>query len=103
MKFLFYFLNYLLHYLFIFLLFRAAPAAYGGSQPRCHVWATTAGLHHSHSNAGSELHLWPTAAHGNAGSLTQWARPGIEPLASWFLVVFVSAVPWRELLNKIFK
>ena len=24
-----------------------------------------------------------TAAHGNAGSLTHWARPGIEPKTSW--------------------
>ena len=38
----------------------------------------------------------PTA-HGNAGSLTHWARPGIEPTTSWFLVGFVSAVPQREL------
>ena len=36
-------------------------------------------------------------AHGNAGSLTHWARWGIEPPASWFLVGFVSAVPRREL------
>ena len=27
---------------------------------------------------GSELRLWPTP-HGNARSLTHWARPGIEP------------------------
>ena len=27
-----------------------------------------------------------TTAHGNAGSLTHWARPGIEPASSWFLV-----------------
>ena len=39
------------------LLFRAAPAAYGGSQARGRVGAIAAGLHHSHSNAGSELHL----------------------------------------------
>ena len=38
-----------------------------------------------------------TTAHGNAGSLTHWARPGIEPATSWFLVRFVSAVPQWEL------
>ena len=29
-------------------------------------------------------------AHGNAGSLTHWARPGIEPATSWFLAGFVN-------------
>ena len=31
-----------------------------------------------------------TTAHGNARSLTHWARPWIEPATSWFLVRFVS-------------
>ena len=38
--------------------FRAAPSAYGGSQARNLMGA--AGLHQSHSNAGSEPHLPPT-------------------------------------------
>ena len=38
-----------------------------------------------------------TTAHGNAGSLTHWTRPGIEPTASWFLVGFISTVLWQEL------
>ena len=29
-------------------------------------------------------------AHCNAGSLTHWARPGIEPETSWFLVGFIN-------------
>ena len=33
-----------------------------------------------------------TAAHGNAGSFTRWARPGIEPAIPWSLVGFVN--PW---------
>ena len=41
-------------------LFRAIPAAYGGSQARGWIGAVAAGLHHRHSNAGSEPHLWPT-------------------------------------------
>ena len=45
---------------FYFLLFRAAPAAYGGSQARGPVGATAAGLCHSHSNAGSEPSIQPT-------------------------------------------
>ena len=39
-----------------------------------------------------------TTAHGNAGSLTHWARPGIELTTLWFLVGFVSSTPRRELL-----
>ena len=42
---------------FFFFLFRAAPTACGGSQARGQSRATAAGLHHSHSNSGSELPL----------------------------------------------
>ena len=31
-----------------------------------------------------------TTAHGNAGSLTHWARPRIKPTSSWILVRFVN-------------
>ena len=31
-----------------------------------------------------------TTAHGNAGSLTHWMRPGIEPASSWMLVRFIN-------------
>ena len=34
--------------------------AYGGSQARGPIEAVAAGLHHGHSNAGSEPHLQPT-------------------------------------------
>ena len=44
------------HSFFFFLLFRAALAAYGGSQARGLVGATAAGLHRSHSNIGSLTH-----------------------------------------------
>ena len=77
-----------------FCLFKAAPAAYGGSQARRLIGATAAGLHQSNSNPRSKLY---TTAHGNTGSLTHWARPGIEPETSWFLVGFASAAPWWEL------
>ena len=43
---------------FFFFLFRAAPAAYGGSQAGGRIRATAAS--HSHSNATSELCLQPT-------------------------------------------
>ena len=42
-----------------------------------------------------------TTAHGTAGSLTHWARPGIEPATSSFLVRLVSSVPQRELQKRM--
>ena len=47
-------------FFFFFLLFRAAPTAYGGSQARGPIEAVAAGLRHSHSNAGSKPYLQPT-------------------------------------------
>ena len=38
---------------------RAAPTAHGGSQARGPIGAVVAGLHHSHSNTRSKLHLQP--------------------------------------------
>ena len=75
-----------------FLVFsRAIPTAYGGSQARgsnqscsccpmpqpqqCRIWAASATY---------------TTAHGNAGSLTHWVRPGIKLKTLWFLVGFVN-------------
>ena len=51
-----------MHTTFFFFLFRASPAAYGGSQARGPIGAAATGLHHSHSNSNtrSELHLRPT-------------------------------------------
>ena len=69
-----------------FCLFRAAPVAHGGSQARGGIGAVAAGLHHSHSNARSELSVTYTTARRNTGSLTHGARPGIGPTTSWFLV-----------------
>ena len=45
-------------FFFFFLLFRAALEAYGVSQARGQIGATSAGLHHS--NTRSEQHLQPT-------------------------------------------
>ena len=53
---------------FCFCFFRAVPEAYGGSQARGQIGTTAGSLHHSYSNAGF---------------LTPWARPGIEPESSW--------------------
>ena len=75
-------------------IFRVALAAYGGSQARDLIRA--AGLHHSQILATSSTY---TIAHSNAGSLTHWVQSGIKPATSWFLVGFVSAAPWQELLD----
>ena len=83
-----------------FSLFRGTSTAYGGSQARGLIGATAAGLNHSHSNARSNENLRPTpqpTSHGNTGSLTHRARPGIEPTTPWFLVGFISAAPRQEL------
>ena len=37
--------------------FREASGAYGSSQAKGPIGAAAAGLHHSHSNMGSEPHL----------------------------------------------
>ena len=79
-------------FFFFFLLFVAVLTTYGGYQARGPVGVTAAGLLHSHSNA---IYIWApsatyTTAHGNARSLTHWARPGIKPTISWFLVGFVN-------------
>ena len=46
--------------IFVFRLYRAVPAAYGGFQARGLVGAVAAHLLQSHINAKSEPHLWPT-------------------------------------------
>ena len=80
-------------------LFRTACAAYGSSQGRGWSGTAAAGLHHSHSNVRSEPRLWPTPhTHGNARSLTHWARPGIETATSLMLLRFLTAKPQWELL-----
>ena len=75
-------------FVFVFvLLFRATPAAYGGSQARGQNGVTAASLYHSHSNTRSPTH---------------WARPGIELESSWILVAFIFAVPQWELPPLVF-
>ena len=82
----------------VVLRFRAAPAAYWGSQVRGWIGAAGASLRHSHSNTRSKPHLSPTphTAHGNTRSLTHWAKPEIKHVSSWMLVRFVSTEPWGK-------
>ena len=70
---------------------RAAPTAHGGSQARGSNWSRshqpTPEPQQRGIRAASASH---TTAHGNAGSLTHWARPGIKPATSWCLIRFVN-------------
>ena len=76
--------------------FRAAPAAYGGSQARGPIGALAAQPQQRQIWAASTTY---TTAHTNSGSPTHWARARIEPTSSWILVGFISAVPQQELPN----
>ena len=82
-------------YLFLLLLFRAAPVAYGSSQPRGWIRAAAATLLHSNNNMGSEPHLWPTLQFTATLDPT-WARPGIQPTSSWILVGFITIEPQQN-------
>ena len=73
----------------LFAFSRATAAAYGGSQARGPVRAVASSLcqRQHRIRAGSATY---TTAHSNTGSLTHWARPGIELETSWSLVGFVN-------------
>ena len=74
--------GYLISLFFVFVFFRAAPAAYGSYQARDWIRAVADGLCHSHSNTRSKPCLWPTPQF-MARSLTHWASPGIKPASLW--------------------
>ena len=65
--------------------------AYGGSQAWGWIGAVVSSIHHSHSNTRTQTTFATyTIAHSNAISLTHWVRPGIGPMSSWILVVFIN-------------
>ena len=69
-----------------FFFFLAAPVAYGCSGARGWIWATS---------------VTYTAAWGNARILTHWVRPGIEPVSSWILVMFLTH--WATMVTPYWK
>ena len=78
-------------FLFLFLLFKAAPAAYGSSQARSWIGAVAAGLGPQKQQCRIQAtSLTYSAAPSNARSLAHWVRPGIKPTSSWILVGFVT-------------
>ena len=89
---------------FVGLLFRATPAAHGGSQARSPIRATAASLRHSYSNSRSNpcLQTIPQLMAMPDPYLKPLSKARIEPTTSWFLIRFVSTAPWWQLQNKSF-
>ena len=77
-------------FVFVFCIFRAVPHGIWRFPARGWIRAVAAGLCHSHSNVGSELHLPPHHSAWQHQILTHWVRPRITP---WLLVRFISAEP----------
>ena len=68
---------------FVFWSFWAAPMAYGSSQARSQSYSCQqCRPQQCRIQASSATY---TRAHSNAGSLTHWMKPGIEPTSSWIL------------------
>ena len=78
----------------LFLLFRAAQAAYGSL--RLGVESELQLLAHAKAIGVQAMSATYTTAHSNTGSPTHWARLGIEPVFSYMLVGFVSTTPHRN-------
>ena len=89
-----------------FCLFRAAFAVYRLSQARGWIGAVAVAT----QNPSWAMSVTYTTTHSNAGSLTHWVRPWIEPKSSWILVGFINhcammGTPvlycWRKLYTPI--
>ena len=97
-----YFLLYFVLLDFFFIFSNATPKAYGGAKARglrsCSCWP----IPEPQQRGIWAMSVTCTTAHGDARSSTHWARPGVEPPTSWFLVRFISDVPQQELLVCLF-
>ena len=82
---------FLLLLLLLFCLFRATPETCGsprlGVKSQLQLPAYTTATVTQDPNHVSTY----TTAQGDVGSLTHWARPGIEPASSWILVRFIKS------------
>jgi len=74
----------------LFAFSRAAPRAYGGSQARGRQSCSLPPMPEPQQREIWAVSVTYTTAHGNARFLTHWARSGIKPATSWFLVRFVN-------------
>ena len=89
--------RYFILFIFIFLLFRAAPEAYESFQARGRIGAIAPGLHPEPQLCRIQaLSATYITAHRDTGYLTHWARPGIEPVSLWILVRFITTEPQWE-------
>ena len=82
-------------YFFLFCLFRIVPMAYGGSQSE----GSNRPMPQPQQCGIRTTSVTYTTAHDNAGSLTHWARPGIEPTSSWILGGFINC--WATMGNSL--
>ena len=71
---------------------RATPEAYGGSQARDLIGAVATNLCQEPRDPSRVYDLH----HSSRQPLTHWARPGIEPPTSWFLVRIINHWAMRE-------
>ena len=72
-------------------LFRAEPASYWSSQSEELNWSSSCQPTPQPQQCRIQaISVTYTTAHGKAGSLTHWERPGIEPTSSWILVRFLT-------------
>ena len=82
-----------------FFLFRAALMAHRSSQARSWIKAAAAGLYHSHSNAGLELHLRPTHSSRQPQILNPLRGAGVRE-TSWVLYSWATTgAPYTSILN----
>ena len=86
-------------FFFFFFFFRAELSALWRFPGQGSNWSCS----HQPMPQPQQFGIWATSATyttapSNAGSLTHWARPGIEPASSWILVSFVSTAPQQEFL-----
>ena len=72
--------------------------AYGGSQPRGLSRPTSAGLHHSHSNARSELHLQshpiPDLYCTIQSDISEILNVSLSPLLFFLATLVACGSPW---------
>ena len=76
----------------------ATPSAHGSSQAR----GFNQPVPQLQQHRIRAMSVTCTTAHGKAGSLTYWVRPGIEPTSSWILVGFITAETQRNSLKTFF-
>ena len=89
--------------LFFVCIFRFSPWAYGSSYARGGIRAVAADLH---TPQPQQRQIWATAyttTHSNAGLLTHWARPGMEPSSSWILAGLITPEPRQQLLDDLWQ